>query len=1703
MLADDYDYPTVAIEWLLMSKAPVRKSREGELPVWVLTDTLILSYIGYLAFTPDSGSEYGRPRGTAAALSDGLAFPIRERRRGPDTLDSGGGRRLASGPELMPDPDLRSRSRTWLLPQFPSFHASSCFLEILLLAPTSLIPSATEAACTTTTTPSVPAFALAFSSRRFHPTRLRTLRLLESSSHHQAVMTSPYWGRLPPAKVTRQNSASQEEEAVARGKKLSIDTQGDRFSTQNSLPPQPGQNRISTQTEAPTLSTQSPFASPVATSFHGDGLAPRPPSFPYGASDTSYNKDYLDKRRRRESRNREFYDETSSEPPPAAPDAPRPPPPVSYKQPYSSGASASYQDPTRPRSTRRSEGPSPNTQTTPDGYYRTEPKGQYPPEAILRQGSARRVSNGRTIARNEETDLNRQGSERRGSSQTQPRKGSVTEDPRRRREWAPDRSPLQRLELTLDSITKEEKRARVEEAELLAREAKAGRGGERANQNSVRFRNRPVAKAPEPTSQPDPQSFPEAGLVRNLSSKQQKEQLQGSGTVEQKRPAPSSDGSTSPGFDYHQSRREEIPATEIPRRAPSSRNRSGIPLAVGAAGAIAAAGLGRSTSNKLKKEPTEEDRANRRGGAKEPYQNIALEVHGRGTAFANQPQSPKGKEISTLSKITTGPDFSIENRNLDLDLDSDDDMDIIPIRRGSSRKIAQLTGQAPPQNDADSPRERRVPGLVTANGAKYGDGPAGNNETLRNEHPGPKQPRHHHISDIVHHGFRHDGSGEGVYIPSRRLDEWKKGAVALLSEDLLDLDDVQTDAEKDKAWWEAGHTGRRQSSSRQRKAEAYDGEYDDSNTPTRFKPPLFLKSGPFLRYCGLRRERLQGRAATASEREIWRGSVMIVTRDSDSSYELAPTLRLFLQPKDILPPPPAQVDGEIGSEYVDPIAGLPKIGRDGRTLYIRPVEDLAEARDLSKLESDDGLFEMRKSTQDSRVYGAHDGAKSPKVRYKSPCDGETLGKYREVRGFRLHAEQGVTFWRFNIEVELRSVQQRIAYRINRGPATGFWVPARDKAMNIMFHSCNGFTLGVDTNAHCGPDPMWRDILNTHQTQPFHVMIGGGDQIYNDAVMEQTTLFKEWLDIKNPIHKEGLPLTPEIQAELETFYLERYCMWFSQGLFGIANSQIPMVNVFDDHDIIDGFGSYPHHYMGSPIMSGLGAIAFKFYMLFQQQSSIDEGEDTESSWLLGVQPGPYIPELSRSIFTQLGRSIAFLGIDCRTERMHDEIVSAETYHKIFDRLEKDIVKGETKHLIVLLGVPIAYPRMVWLENIFMSPIKTLGRTGILGKGLLNHFDGGVEVLDDLDDHWCAKHHKEERNCGDVHLAAIGQFYSNPKLNIPKHHDHRYMPNVISSAIVNIPPPDMLADLLNKRDKVHHLDAETDENMIPIFAHDVTGKPRNNKRLLNRRNWCSIRVYDPELSPPPTPQTLSNERSPSPPAKGGLFRRLSNRRGPSYRPDAAPPSSGDRFFSRRPLTARRGSIAGRPSTDSQRPGVLTRTLSLSRNDFMPGIIRRVSTRRKPDDGGINGYGADSDDEILHYGQAARGGVGMRGGSGNDDDYFSTVPRVSDHPIENAATSIAGNTPQPGLLRGQFHRTPTSMSQKQKNSGANQSVNLEGGLDICLNVEVNDKDPAGITMPYRLLVPALWYEETIPHPGSNKRESALKRLMSFQTRNKQSMK
>lgn len=125
------------------------------------------------------------------------------------------------------------------------------------------------------------------------------------------------------------------------------------------------------------------------------------------------------------------------------------------------------------------------------------------------------------------------------------------------------------------------------------------------------------------------------------------------------------------------------------------------------------------------------------------------------------------------------------------------------------------------------------------------------------------------------------------------------------------------------------------------------------------------------------------------------------------------------------------------------------------------------------------------------------------------------------------------------------------------------VPAAQDSMRIMFHSCNGFSVGTDEDFWSGP-ALWNDVLRTHDQKAFHVMIGGGDQIYNDGVRVKGPL-KPWTDIQNPRKRRDFPFGEKMRAECDAYYFENYARWYSTEPFATANSQIPQINIWDDHD----------------------------------------------------------------------------------------------------------------------------------------------------------------------------------------------------------------------------------------------------------------------------------------------------------------------------------------------------------------------------------------------------------------------------------------------------------------------------------------------------------------------------------------------------------
>ncbi|BGP53880.1 hypothetical protein JCM8202v2_001452 [Rhodotorula sphaerocarpa] len=483
---------------------------------------------------------------------------------------------------------------------------------------------------------------------------------------------------------------------------------------------------------------------------------------------------------------------------------------------------------------------------------------------------------------------------------------------------------------------------------------------------------------------------------------------------------------------------------------------------------------------------------------------------------------------------------------------------------------------------------------------------------------------------------------------------------------------------------------------------------------------------------------------------------------------------------------------------------------------------------------------------------------------------------RYAQGFRYYAHQGLvgshSFWRFKIEIPLGEREEEIFYSVNGGPENSFWIPARDQQFRVMYHSwyaVNGFSSGVDQDAFNGPDPLWNDVLVKHKQQPIHVMVGGGDQLYCDPLAREPEI-APWINESDTSKKIAAPLTQEMETALHRFFFNWYTHWFRAGAFGIATGKIPMLNMLDDHDMIDGFGSYPDDLQTSPVFSAIGAAGYKWFLIFQMFLS-DETDGATYEMAPGIPsqsshvskslivggPGAFVPYPNHSFLSYLGPKMYLLMIDWRSERRFNQLASQTTY----DRCEKaiDALPPGVEHLVVLVGVPIAYPRMVALEQMLekkFNPMTVLAKIGVMPSGV-NKFNAEAELKDDLADHPCAADHKQERNAlvlrfqnlaqrkhmrisfmsGDVHATANSQFKSTKKVD--PQHDPKYMLQIISSAIVNTPPPPPVIWLVSKLGSkkhrtLHH--ADTDEELIPLFKEDTDGSKPKSNTVMGRRNYC---------------------------------------------------------------------------------------------------------------------------------------------------------------------------------------------------------------------------------------------------------------------------
>ncbi|EWC46268.1 hypothetical protein DRE_04439 [Drechslerella stenobrocha 248] len=510
---------------------------------------------------------------------------------------------------------------------------------------------------------------------------------------------------------------------------------------------------------------------------------------------------------------------------------------------------------------------------------------------------------------------------------------------------------------------------------------------------------------------------------------------------------------------------------------------------------------------------------------------------------------------------------------------------------------------------------------------------------------------------------------------------------------------------------------------------------------------------------------------------------------------------------------------------------------------------------------------------------------------------------RQLEGHPIFAHKNWTFYRYDIDIRMGDAPAKWTYAVTS--VTGctryeFLVAAKqDRSWRFIAHSCNDFSPSIPQQERSklgGPVYMWKDVMQKHiEVGGFHCQIGTGNQVYADRMWKEIPLLKDWLDIKGKDVRKDAPWTARHEEDVQHAYFHYYTSTFDQPHVREAWAQIPHICQLDSHDIFDGFGSYPEYMQFSNMFKNIGRIAIDWYLLFQHHTTLSILRAVPDDRDLFTVTGT-----GWHFVKYLGPGLAVVGPDTRSERNPHQVMAGPTYQGLFPRIAT--LPSSVQHVLLMLSVPILFPRMDMAESVantmqtgkkavnglfnmtgkvaggvagivgakglvgegFSSVKKAVGKTGMLSN-VVSIF-GEVDLLDDLRDHWTHQSKDLERTylirtlqgiahargirftflSGDVQCCGAGLVHDPSKPG-----DHKTMYQIISSAIVNGPPAGMMMKLLNNNRQLFipqngmrstNTPSDTKEDMIDLFATDINGTPRAEKKLMARRNYTIFAAYE---------------------------------------------------------------------------------------------------------------------------------------------------------------------------------------------------------------------------------------------------------------------
>lgn len=425
-----------------------------------------------------------------------------------------------------------------------------------------------------------------------------------------------------------------------------------------------------------------------------------------------------------------------------------------------------------------------------------------------------------------------------------------------------------------------------------------------------------------------------------------------------------------------------------------------------------------------------------------------------------------------------------------------------------------------------------------------------------------------------------------------------------------------------------------------------------------------------------------------------------------------------------------------------------------------------------------------------------------------------------------------TYW--NVTIARQNAELQTSYDIDgldegKVHVDDVVIPALGQSPRISYFSCNGVQDPRDWTTQPEMEVLWERMHARHRAGvcpdgsggPYHVLLGGGDQIYCDSV---------WMDVPRLSKldtweaREKANVSEALVRDLEKHYAKLYLRWH-ESWFAELHSRVPGLYIWDDHDIFDGWGSYSEGLQASPVFRAIFAQARRAFVLFQLGGGVAAGapclDRTGAHFLQAVR---------------LSEALDVVILDLRSQRTPTVVIGDDQWRALGAYLtERAARKPVGSHLLVVSTIPVVYLNFAAATTFF------------------DWLPWRQDLEDDLRDHWEHKDHQEERArlimtlldhaaatksrvtllSGDVHVGARGRITSKRPSHLVADESETAIHQLTSSAIV-FPAPSALA-LAGMR-------AVTPSGPAPLDAVSQVEtevlRVGADHFLLGERNWLSI-------------------------------------------------------------------------------------------------------------------------------------------------------------------------------------------------------------------------------------------------------------------------